>query len=468
MGDIENLELNKEYIFAVRVHDGENRFAGHLELSPEKVTLTVKGEVTEDRKCSFGLSDIDEVWCDAYTKSYILKNLKAIRTESGVLEYNKNGFFEHVYEVAYLVYFTGIVYERQQFRGFSVDFEEAKSWIAHTNTQEKILKHYAEKKLFNDKGFDPTQFTTSLQGIGRIILKYNVSAYHSASDFSSGVHFPPSLHLLLSEEKPLDYLKELYDRLYNLMSFIIGNDISVTNLKIAFNTTMYSTMKASLYYPHTKYCHQRKSKYPLYPLGRDLRFDSFGYPEFDISSFGRFFSLDKDDSSKWKKYRKYRDMNSIEERFLGYFRLLESLVYKSKNYVDEEILNSLIDKFRPCVIKRFNDKKSVNSFLRGLPRYNDSKYNTQKCIGDFYKTIPAEIREKWIFSNNDIGGICKLRNDITHANDYHESDSSLYKKSIFIETLLVFALYEKLGIPSDKVAPIIHRLDGYDHIKNRQ
>ncbi|WP_245806425.1 HEPN domain-containing protein [Francisella halioticida] len=306
-----------------------------------------------------------------------------------------------------------------------------------------------------------------IQGVGHIILGYNVSAHYSASDFSSGVHFPPSFHLLLSEEQSLVCLKELYDRFYDLMSFIIGNDISVNSLKITFDTTMYSTMKASLYYPHTKYCHQRKSRYPLYPLGRDLRFDTFGYPEFDISVFDRFFSLDNDNSSKWKKYRKYRDMNSVEERFLGYFRLLESLAFKSKNYVNEEILGSLIDKFESCLVKRFGDKKSVIGFLKDLLRYNGSKYNTVKCIGDFYKSLPKEIRDKWIFSGSDISGICKLRNDITHANDYQESDISLYKKSIFIETLLVFALYEKLGISSDKVALIIHSLDGHDHIMNR-
>ena len=302
MEEIEILELNKKYSFDVRVHDGENRFSGRLELSPDNVTLTVKGETTEGRECTFGFSDIDEIWCDGYTKSFILKNLKSLRAQSGVLERNKIGFFEYVYEVDYLVYFTGIVSQGQRFRSFSVDFEETKSWIAYTNTQEKILKHYEKKKLFNDKDFDQTQFMVPLNGVGKIILEYNVSAHYSASDFSSGVHFPPSLHLLLSEERTLDDLKELYDRFYNLMSFIIGNDISVSSLEIAFDTTMYSTIKASLYYSHTKYCRQRKSRYPLYPLGIDLRFDTFGYPEFDISAFDRFFSLDSDDSSKWKKY----------------------------------------------------------------------------------------------------------------------------------------------------------------------
>lgn len=467
MEAIEILELNKEYGFDVQVQDGENRFAGRLELSPDRVILTINGEETEGRGCSFSFSDIDEVWCYGFNNTFILKNLMLLRGQSGVLErINGIGFFVYVYEVEYLAHFTSTVSQELKFSGFSVDFEETKSWIGHTNTQEKILKRYEENKLSNDSDFDPTQFRVPLHGVGHIILEYNVSAHYSASDFSSGVHFPPSLDLRLSEDRPLEELKELYDRFYNLMSFIIGSDISVSSLEIA-NTNMYSTMKASLYYAHTKYCRQRKNRYPLYPLGRDLRFDTFGYPEFDISAFNRFFSLDKDNSSKWKKYRKYRDIVSVEERFLGYFRLLESLVYKSKNYLDEEILVSLTDKFKSCLIKRFDDKRSVNSFLRGLPRYNASKYNTAKCIGDFYKSLPAEIRDKWIFSNSEINGICKLRNDITHANDYHETDNSLYKKSVFIETLLVFALFEKLGIPSEKVAPIIHRLDGHDHIMNR-
>lgn len=272
MEETKTLELNKMYSFDVRVQDGENRFAGRLELSPEKITLTVKGEETQGRECSLGFSDVDEVWCDWYTKSYVLKNLKMIRAHSGVLEHDKIGFFEYVYEVDYLAYFTGRVHQGQKFRGVSFDFEEAKSWISHTNTQEKILKHFAEKNLLNLTNLDATQFMVPIHGVGHIILGYNVSSHYSARDFSSGVHFPPSLHLRISKEQQLDELKRLYDKLYNLMSFIIGNDISVNSLEIAFSTTMYSTMKASLYYPHAKYCHQRKSRYPLYPLGRDLRF----------------------------------------------------------------------------------------------------------------------------------------------------------------------------------------------------
>ncbi|WP_211276363.1 hypothetical protein [Francisella halioticida] len=62
-----------------------------------------------------GFSDIDEVWCNGYTKSYILKNLKVLRGQSGILEHNKIGFFEYVYEVDYFAYFTGRVHQGQKF-----------------------------------------------------------------------------------------------------------------------------------------------------------------------------------------------------------------------------------------------------------------------------------------------------------------------------------------------------------------
>lgn len=212
----------------MKVRDGESRFAGRLELSPDRVILTINGEETEGRFYSLGFSDIDEVWCYGKNNSFILKNLMLLRGQSGILEREKGiNFFVYVYEVEYLAHFTSTESQGLKFSGFSVDFEEIKNWIGHTKTQDKILKDYEQNKPFNDRNFEPTQFRGPLQGVGHIILGYNVSAHYSASNFSSGVSFPPSLHLALSEDRPLDDLKELYDRFYNLMSFIIGNDISV-------------------------------------------------------------------------------------------------------------------------------------------------------------------------------------------------------------------------------------------------
>jgi hypothetical protein len=41
--------------------------------------------------------------------------------------------------------------------------------------------------------------------------------------------------------------------------------------------------------------------------------------------FSNYFSLDLSELSHYGKYVKYRRMENVEERFLGYFRILEKL-----------------------------------------------------------------------------------------------------------------------------------------------
>lgn len=62
------------------------------------------------------------------------------------------------------------------------------------------------------------------------------------------------------------------------------------------------------------------------------------------------------------------------------------------------------------------------------------------------------------FKRSDIQGICKLRNDMTHANDYIVSEEDLYQYTKFIHQLLIFALVNKLlGISLDILIPLSDR-----------
>ncbi|WP_335852178.1 HEPN domain-containing protein [Aeromonas hydrophila] len=159
-------------------------------------------------------------------------------------------------------------------------------------------------------------------------------------------------------------------------------------------------------------------------------------------------------------------MNNIEERFLGYFRLLESLCYQTKCHLDPDALNALIKRVKPFVRRYFNNSKGVSSFLSGIPRFNRSKYNTEKCISDFYRTLSTTITNEWNLNSEDIKDICTLRNDITHANDFYINEQELTRKTVFIETLLIFSLGEKIGIDTEIMGAVIHRLNGYHILIN--
>ncbi len=116
---------------------------------------------------------------------------------------------------------------------------------------------------------------------------------------------------------------------------------------------------------------------------------------------------------------------------------MESLCFKKKNYVNEEILEEVLKKAKHYLIKKFDDKKNVTSFVKQIIKVNHSKYNTEKCLQDFYKEISIDCSENWRFKKNDFNKICKLRNDITHANDYKIIEREFMEYTMFIEVLLL-------------------------------
>jgi hypothetical protein len=77
---------------------------------------------------------------------------------------------------------------------------------------------------------------------------------------------------------------------------------------------------------------------------------------------------------------------------------------------------------------------------------------------DFYKSLPATARKKLALDQSNIGSICKLRNDISHANDFYISEEALRVNCVFVESLLIFAMFETIGIPLSDVGKVIDRL----------
>jgi len=124
-----------------------------------------------------------------------------------------------------------------------------------------------------------------------------------------------------------------------------------------------------------------------------------------------------------------------------------------------------VARIEKIMVKIFGNKKEVKGFLRGIGRYNNSKYNTEKCIIDFYRKLPAGIKEAWRLKQDAITAICNLRNDISHANDYFETSDDLLSKCAFVESLLIIALLETIGVPINVGAKVIHRLAGAHHLR---
>ena len=78
--------------------------------------------------------------------------------------------------------------------------------------------------------------------------------------------------------------------------------------------------------------------------------------------------------------------------------------------------------------------------------------------------LPDEILDRWVYGKSDMEGICKLRNDLTHANELEPGADEIERKAKFIEALLVIRLLVLIGVPVPDTALICPRLHQHDLI----
>lgn len=464
---IESLDLTESYHFDVTIEDGLNNFAAKLDLTPGRVLITIMGERHDKRNCKLGFGDIDQLICRDLNKTFFLHKLRLVRGNSRPISHHPKNidFFEFSFEVEYVI-FIPTIHKNCNIKSFSIHSDAINKWIGNTNTQEEIVRAYNRKEpIFTDS--PKFEFIVTLENIGILGVRYHLSMYSSSLNFRSGIIFPPLFLFTFFKNICFEELKETFDKTYNLLSFFIGGDFLINRIEVGFSSMKFNNT-GSLYYPIKDNFPRYDQNYNFLPLGINLRHNSSRLPPLPLDAFNKFYTLPEEKAGYFSKYLKYKRMNNIEERFLGFFRILETLCFKQKSYLDEKLLSELSEKAKPCLINKFNDKKNVTSFLKGLPRYNNSKYNTEKCIQDFYLTLPKSLSAKWKIKKSDIGGICKLRNDITHANDYYASDRELEEKTKFIEVLLIISLCEMLGINLAKYENLVYRIQGYDLIVKRE
>ena len=459
---IKSLELGKSYTFNVIAEDGVNHFAAELNLSPEAIILKIMGERHEGRDFSCGWGEIDQLTCRDLNSTFLLQKLRLVSSSSRMIPHRNRsiGFFVNVYEVDHVIFSPNNVYQDGIVLSLSIHSEAIKKWVGNTEKQEEIIRSYHNKEPIFDSPEKLTEFGQEMPNYGGVYVGYNLSMHSSSPGFSSGICFPPSISLVFENPISINASYCKYLEIYSLLALFNGNDFAVDLIEVKFGSSSFS-QAGTIYFPTTNNIPRHDQGYPLFPLGKNIRFDSLGLPELPLESFNYYFSLPDKKRGYFKKLLTYQRMDNPEERFLGFFRILESLCFKKKFFLDEDVLEDLSKRIKPYLVKRFNDKKSVASFLKGIPRYNGSKYNTEKCIQDFYVKVPVEISKNWTVQKSDIGSICSLRNDITHANDYYVSVHEVEEKSKFVEVLLILALFESINIDLSVSSRIIDRLSGY-------
>lgn len=465
--NIDSLSLDQTYSFDVVVDNHGTKFGGKLNLSPGKCTLLVSGEISQGRQANFEFENVSRIVCRDVATTFILLNLKATHFFSGVLERHPATIktFEIGYEISYVICTRSTSHQNARFFGFKLNSSSIAQWIGETKTQHEIISKFSSGKLFSDGETIPFEFEQPIDGIGALTLGYDASMHFSTSEFSAGVQFPPRLAISFDKAKSELEVIEIFNALLDLLSVVVGGKISLKAINlIPENSSGFfqSTLYFSEHEPSTN-----ETSYVMFPLGCNPARNQLGLPEFPLASFNAYFSASSEIRTYFKKYVRYRALKNPEERFLGYFRLLEKLTFRKNSFVDEARLDLLLTRAKSLAVRHFGSSSAVNSLFKQVRRANQSKLNTASCINKFMKQLPAELSAEWIFDKSHVESICKLRNDLTHANEIEPTTQDVEVRARFIEVLLVIALLKAIDIPVESMTSISPRMAGYNLIRKR-
>jgi hypothetical protein len=465
--NIDELKLGETYSFNVVVGNQDRKFSGKLNLSPEKCTLLVYGETSEDRHADFPWGNVDHLVCTAVAMTFVLLNLKITHAFKGALEYypKKINTFEICYELEYVICTGSQSTNDARFTGFELESSSIELWVGETTTQHEIIAKYNNGALFADSEPIPWEFERRVDGVGSMCIGYAASMHFSTSEFSAGIRFPPKFISWFDEPKTgietIDVLKSLRD----FLSVVMGRKITIQAIRL-FSSRHRGFISPTLYFSEPK-IGASEERYAMFPLGRNPVRNEFGLPEFPLEGINAYFTACSDVRTYFKKYVKYRTLENPEEQFLGYFRLLEKLTFQKDCFVDEVKLDLLLDRAGRFVARYFDNVPASKKLLKQVRRANQSKLNTAGCIIKFMKELPPDLSDNWQFGKSDIEPICQLRNDLIHANEIEPDEREIEIRAKFIEVLLVIALFKSIGITPQCMTLIAPRMHGYDWIRTR-
>jgi len=459
--DIE-LFLNRNYSFDVVVDHQSEKYAGKLQLSPQKITLTVMGEY-DDEKDAPEFSSYEEcIVCRGFFPTIILfeNHTPGLGWRNLSRHPKHKGFFEIMFEVGYLVFSKSHFSTTHGIREISVVSETISDWIGNTDTQENIIDMYFRREDLFDDPRKRAEFVVKVENVGILGVEYQISQFYDSSSYKAGVIFPPEAFIGFPEPVKTQNVKKIYDELYSLFAYLVGGELDIEAIKVGIDTYP-STSKGFLYLP-TEHIPQR-SRYSiiLFPLSKDIRFgDAFG-PPLPLEIFQNFFQLNSSIREYWSKYLKYRRMENYDEKFLGYFRLLEKAISRESPYFCPKLLTKFLERIKPILKKHGYRGRDIAGFVGRVKSMNSSKINIQNLLEQMYDSLPKDMVRKWEIDRSGIKDVVIERNNMTHAHPSYIGEEDLYKYTFFIEILLIFALGEKIGMKADFVQNYIHRMQGY-------
>jgi hypothetical protein len=450
----EEIFLSESYEITVKLQSRGHFFAGHLSLTPQRISLYISGDLHDDRVHDLDPNQIEQLECYSLNHKFVLCDLHFTNNQIQWLDHTRRlRHFEYTYQAA-AVLVVPQSFDANEINEVNIYSPTVSDWVGVTQAQHEYLAH-SPSELQPDLA---SVLYTEMPNRGAMEIAYITTSHFSQTTRSAGIGFEIYTNFTptepLTQRAALEYIEEF--RFF--FEIIEGADPEITKVHVTSGE-----LDGYLYYPSVGVRHRQSAPRNLFPLGHELLHPS-GLPKFPIESISAFFTLDKILLERWKKAVRYRHLGVLEDRFLGAFRLVEAFTLQKACYIqDEDLLASTLTRIERLAIKLFSTEKPANvrSFLGRMRKLNHQRYNTATCVQKLYKTLPRELTSTWRYQVSDIPDISQKRNDITHANPYFFTDSELLSWTAFVEALLFISLMDSIAVPRASTIKILPRTDGY-------
>lgn len=374
-----------------------------------------------------------------------LNNISCMHTESD------ESFSDYSFTAQGFLYSEQILCENNLFTNLSIHGEGIKKWSGCTRKLNNIIAHGLSNRLPSQD--ECVEFEKTIAGLGSLGLYYSYRYGGLNGLHTVGMEVDP--HIKITFEKPVsfDVLIERYIDLYMLLRFLIGDEINISNIKTQ-SPNDYWNDYTQLYLAEKKGSNKLILNGMTLPYSSPYRDDSEeSFPELIWEDY--FNHNNYEIKELIKKYVTYSMIHNDEEKFLGYYRILEKITLINSSYVNEDKLSVLLIRSKRLLSNQFPGV-SLQRFLRAIKSANRKKHNTESCIQHFIRSLPESMIEKFKLKDINIREICESRNKIIHQPLFIETSEkiSIYLQST--EILLKVALLIKLNVPSSKIEQYIN------------
>ena len=396
----------------------------------KKIILIMYGEL--NAKSSYKSNrTFKKLICTNYLNSnFILLDVKLFKSQNSRLNENIGSFYDE-YEVSEILFNSKNNVKIDNFIQLSFSSKDLQKWIQTTNLQRKILDNYLLKEHNN---IDLKEVVIDIENM-YLIIHYPTTRYLDSSNNRAGIKFKPTINLSFQQEVSFEYIRKKYFELLNLLYLVFGYDLNIDEINLLNDESSFS-------YFYKQKLDRTYDKNVFIPLGHNLKFNN-NIMETPLSIFQNYFKLDDYKKSFFKVFRKYKMFHYTEDKFLGYFRILENLMFDKKEKFTESYMKIYLENINLSDEEKLEEKSKLEKNLDKSIIDRKEKIKFIVFHNKFINVVSDNYKLKVNFT--DVEEIVKLRNDISHFNDYKITQNNLEKYIDYLEILVNYVLLRLIG-----------------------